>query len=245
MKISALITGSEGGIGQSLCKVFTEAGYRVIGLDIRRGGSGCEDFVQADLNKLCLSEVYKSDIVKEIRKCLGSGNLSVLINNAAVQIVKSVEAITPVDWQETLNVNLVAPFLLVQALLQELENAKGSVINIASIHAQVTKPEFVCYATSKTALVGLTRSMAVDLGGRVRINSICPAAVSTPMLMAGFEGKDDRFKELSRMHPLGRIGTPDEIAQVALFLASPAASFITGAAINVDGGIGSRLHDPV
>jgi NAD(P)-dependent dehydrogenase (short-subunit alcohol dehydrogenase family) len=144
-----------------------------------------------------------------------------------------------------LNVNLVAPFLLVQALLQELENANGSVINIASIHAQVTKPEFVCYATSKTALVGLTRSMAVDLGGRVRINSICPAAVSTPMLMAGFEGKDDRFKELSRMHPLGRIGTPDEIAQVALFLASPAASFITGAAINVDGGIGSRLHDPV
>jgi NAD(P)-dependent dehydrogenase (short-subunit alcohol dehydrogenase family) len=168
-----------------------------------------------------------------------------LINNAAVQILKPSGQLTLDDWQHTLNINLLAPFLLAQALLPELEKAKGSVINIASVHAVATKPEFVCYATSKAALVGLTKSMAVDLGPRVRINAICPAAVATPMLRAGFEGRKDAFEELSRMHPLGRVASPDEIAGVALFLASSQAGFITGTSIYVDGGICSRLHDPV
>jgi NAD(P)-dependent dehydrogenase (short-subunit alcohol dehydrogenase family) len=245
MKPTALITGSEGGIGQSLCRVFADDGYDVVGLDIISGGPASAHFVQADLHELCISKEYLSDVVEEIRHRLESRPLFVLINNAAVQILKPIEGITPEDWQQTLNVNLVAPFLLAQALLTDLEKAQGAIINIASIHAQVTKPGFICYATSKTAMVGLTRSMAVELGPRVRVNAICPAAVRTPMLMAGFEGRERQFEELSQMHPVGRIGQPEEIARLALFLASRAAGFITGASICIDGGIGARLHDPI
>jgi NAD(P)-dependent dehydrogenase (short-subunit alcohol dehydrogenase family) len=126
-----------------------------------------------------------------------------------------------------------------------LEKAKGSVVNIASIHAVATKPGFVCYATSKAALVGMTRALAVDLGPRVRINAINPAATATPMLLAGFEGKAKQFEELSKMHPLERIAQPWEVAKTAIYLASDDASFITGSVLHIDGGIGGRLHDPV
>ena len=148
------------------------------------------------------------------------------------------------DWHDTLDVNLLAPFLLTQALLNNLERGNGSVVNISSVHARATKPGFVCYATSKAALAGLTRALAVDLGSRVRVNSINPAAVITPMLLEGFKGRDDQYAELAKMHPLGRIAEPSEIAQMAVFLASNKASFISGTAFNVDGGILSRLHDP-
>ena len=140
---------------------------------------------------------------------------------------------------------MIAPFLLIQGLLPELKKAKGSVVNIASVHSISTKPGFVCYATSKTALVGLTKAMAVDLGPDVRINAICPGATATAMLLSGFEGKGQEFKQLSKMHPLERIAQPTEIADVALFLLSQQASFITGASLSVDGGIGVRLHDPI
>ena len=87
--------------------------------------------------------------------------------------------------------------------------------------------------------------MAVDLGPRVRVNAICPGATATPMLLAGFEGEEESFQQLSKMHPLERIAEPEEIAQTALFLVSWQASFITGAALSIDGGISARLHDPV
>lgn len=242
--IAAVITGASGGIGQALCRAFKEAGYWIIGLDILPAAEYCDVFISANLDRYCESSDYREAIDREIKKNIGAYKLLLLINNAAVQILKPTEEITLKDWSTTLNVNLAAPFLLSQSLLPQLEAARGSIINMASIHATLTKPGFVCYATSKAALVGLTRSLAVDLGPRVRVNAICPAAVATPMLSAGFKGKEKEFAELSRMHPIGRIATPDEVAQAALFLASAQASFVTGMSFNIDGGIGTRLHDP-
>lgn len=241
---SVLITGVAGGIGQALSKCFTDAGYHVIGLDLQPAPSPCMTMIEADLQQMCVDATYRDTVMGQIRSALGHHPLKALINNAAIQIVKSVDGLAVEDWHHTLDVNLVAPFVLSQALLRDLEQSRGSIINIASIHATLTKPTFVCYATSKAALVGLTQSMAVELGARVRVNCICPAAVATPMLLAGFQGKEDLLQELSQMHPIGRIAHPKEVAQVALFLASPAASFITGATIGVDGGISARLHDP-
>ncbi|OGW40301.1 MAG: hypothetical protein A2010_08345 [Nitrospirae bacterium GWD2_57_9] len=244
-KLSAMITGASGGIGQALCRVFQKAGYRVIGSDTVKGAEHCDVFIESDLRELCRSTSYRNVLIEQIRSAAGSHPLQVLINNAALQIVKPTESITPEDWRDTLDVNLVAPFLLAQSLLPDLERARGSVVNISSIHATLTKPGFVCYATSKTALSGLTRCMAVDLGARVRINAICPAAVATPMLLAGFQGKEKELTELSKMHPVERIAEPEEIADLALFLASQKAGFITGSSFTIDGGIGGRLHDPV
>jgi NAD(P)-dependent dehydrogenase (short-subunit alcohol dehydrogenase family) len=155
-----------------------------------------------------------------------------------------VEKIKRSEFQRTLNVNVLASFLLTQKLLSEIESANGSVVNIASIHSMLTKPEFVMYATSKAALIGLTKALAVELGSRVRVNAISPAATATPMLISGFKDKEKKMEELGKKHPLGRIAEPEEIANVAVFLASKQASFITGAVINVDGGMSSKLHDP-
>lgn len=242
---TALITGSEGGIGEALCRKFRTAGFKVIGLDLERQSAIHDVFVQCDLIQLCQNDAYRAGILVEIRRHCAENQLKVLINNAAVQILKATEELGADDWHQTMNVNVVAPFLLAQGLLVNLEAGAGSVINIASVHAQATKPTFVCYATSKAALVGLTKAMAVDLGPRVRINAICPAATATPMLRAGFEDNPEAFAQLSHMHPRGRIADPAEIAEIAFFLASSQADFLTGTALYADGGICARLHDPV
>jgi len=133
---------------------------------------------------------------------------------------------------------------LTQVLLPALERGRGSIVNVASVHANLTKPGFVAYATSKAALVGLTRSLAVDLGRRVRVNAVLPAATATPMLSAGLPGAG-AVDALGAGHPLGRIARPEEVAAAVVYLSSEGASFITGAVLAVDGGVGARLHDPV
>jgi NAD(P)-dependent dehydrogenase (short-subunit alcohol dehydrogenase family) len=241
--MTALITGASGGIGHALCAEFRRAGYRVMATDVVGATRlSCDHFVEADLKAICREETRLKRFVQQLG--LPASGLTVLVNNAAVQILNRTETVSRQDWRDTLDVNVLAPFLLTQALLQYLERAGGSVVNIGSVHATATKPGFVCYATSKAALVGLTRALAVDLGGRVRVNAINPAAVATPMLLEGFKGKEPQFAALGGMHPVGRIAEPAEIAQAALFLASPHAAFVTGAAFHVDGGILSRLHDP-
>ncbi len=245
---TALVTGCLGGIGRALVQAFTEAGYTVVGTDLAQtpAGPGAlpQHYLSADLLRLCSDTVYRQDILARITGLVG-GKLNVLLNNAAWQVVKPLGEITADDWTRTQSVNVTAPFLLVQGLLEPLEAARGSVINIASIHGQLTKPEFVAYATSKTALVGMTRAMAVELGARVRVNAVCPAAIATPMLVAGFDGKPEAFRELADMHPVGRVGEPEEVARTCLLLADEQLGFLTGACLALDGGIGARLHDPV
>ena len=122
---------------------------------------------------------------------------------------------------------------------------RGGVVNIGSIHARTTKPGFVSYATSKAALIGLTQALAVDLGSKgVRVNVVQPAATQTDMLMRGLDGHPEAYDRLAAYHPLERIADPGEIADAVMFLVSANASFITGAVLSVDGGIGVRLHDP-
>ncbi len=244
MTKTALITGAAGGIGQPLCAAFRAAGYRVIATDLTDAPAEHNGFVACDLNRLCGDDNYRDATLTQLRTAVGEGGLDVLVNNAAVQTLGGVSDLTCADWQLALNVNLVAPFLLAQQFLEQLERATGSVVNVGSIHATLTKPGFVCYATTKGALRTLTRAMATDLGARVRVNAIEPAATATPMLEAGFEGNPEARAALGESHPLGRIAEPQEIARVVLFLASAEASFISGAVIGVDGGIAGRLHDP-
>lgn len=242
----SIITGAAGGIGRALCNAFAGAGYDVIAVDIRAPASldSRTTCVELDLNRYCSSPDYRSNANGRLRDAVAGRNIAALVNNAAIQIVKPVESLTAEDWTSTLNVNLLAPFLLTQAFLKDLEAAGGAVINIASIHATLTKAEFAAYATSKAALVGMTRSLAVELGKRVRVNAICPAAIDTDMLRAGFEGKEREFRLLEKAHPAGSLGTPDDVAKLAVFLASSGSAFLTGGVYSVDGAIGSRLHDP-
>ena len=240
---TAIVTGANGGIGGATCTALRAAGYRVIGTDVLSGRPDCDVFLRVELRDLCGGASGREATLARIREAIGGSPLGLLVNNAAVQILGSSEALTAEQWHETLDVNLLAPFMLAQGLLPELERGGGSIVNVASIHASLTKPGFVAYATSKAALVGLTRAMAVDLGSRVRVNAVLPAATATPMLLAGLPGQAER-DALGAMHPTGRIARADEIAAAIVYLASDAASFVTGAAFTVDGGVGVRLHDP-
>lgn len=246
---ACLVTGAAGGIGRALARTFSDAGYHVIATDIVEspGGIACASYIPGDLVKFVRDEHYAEGMVQKVRAALSGKHLRVLINNAAVQILGGVDHLGRSDWQSTLDVNLLAPFLLTQALLPDLEATNGSsasVINIGSIHARLTKKGFVAYATSKAALAGMTRAMAIDLGPRIRVNAIEPAAIETEMLKAGFVDKPDQYAGLSRIHPQQRIGEPEEVAFFALAIADGGMRFLHGACIGIDGGLASRLFDP-
>tara|TARA_R110002072_G_scaffold73069_10_gene174289 strand:- start:1474 stop:2217 length:744 start_codon:yes stop_codon:yes gene_type:complete len=243
---AVFITGIAGGIGAALGAAYRKAGWRVIGSGRKApDASICDVFVEADLNALADDDAVLDRVAVDVRNGLDGARLAALVNNAAAQILAPAETLTAADWRRTMNVNLTAPFRLSQAFLPDLEASGGTILNIGSVHAQATKPEFTAYATSKAALHGLTRALAVDLGKRVRVVCLAPAAISTPMLMAGFEGREAAFEELEACHPAGRIGQPDEVAEAALFLTGPHAGFATGTTFWLDGGVLSRLHDPL
>jgi NAD(P)-dependent dehydrogenase (short-subunit alcohol dehydrogenase family) len=238
-----LITGSNGAIGQGLCQNFTENDWRVIGTDLEKNSKGnTSAYLSIDLDRLCEDAEYSDQAIKDILfECRDS--LDVLVNNAAIQILAPVKEFTFESWKKTININLNSVFILTKGLLSNLEKKKGSVVNIASIHATLTKSNFSAYATSKAALVGLTKSLAVELGSKVRFNVICPAAIDTPMLHSGFNGSLQGLRLLDEYHPSGKIGSIYDVTRSVLFLIE-GGSFLNGSIVNLDGGISSRLHDP-
>jgi NAD(P)-dependent dehydrogenase (short-subunit alcohol dehydrogenase family) len=238
-----IITGAAGGIGRTLVQVFEAQGWRVVSTDrqpLDRAGHVVGSL--ADLTRP--DTTAGARLIANLRAEVQRG-LKAIVHNAAFQVVKPTAELSADDWQTTLTVNLMAPFWLTQAFLPELEAESGNVLAISSIHERLTKPGFVAYATSKSALSGMVRAMAVDLGGRVRVNAICPAAIATPMLKAGFEGRPDAFSQLEAHHPARRVGTPEEVAELAAFVCSDRSPFMTGACLDLSGGISGRLHDPV
>lgn len=240
---AVIITGSAGGIGKALVEEYQKAGYFTIGLD-KDESKTANSNIKVDLFEFVNDENYAENFLEKINNAIDGRELKALINNAAVQILGDLEGVKLKDFRKTLDVNLTAPFLLTKLLFEKLKNAKGCIVNIGSIHAKLTKPKFISYATSKSALQGLTQAMAVDFGEHVRVNLIQPAAISTDMLVDGFKDNPKGLKELESYHPSGFIGNPNDIAKLAVYLTSDDARFINGAVLGVDGAIGARLHDP-
>lgn len=243
----ALITGANGGIGKALVAEFVANGYRVVATDISQMNEEVQDnvvFVALDLQQFVLDESYANTFTNQVNEITESKGLSALVNNAAVQILNTTENLTRADWQTSFDVNLSAPFFMVQTFMSDLEKNNGSIVNISSIHATQTKKEFCAYATTKAGLSSLTRNLALDLGNKVRVNAIEPAAVATEMLKASFADKDEQYKQLEAFHPMARIAKPKEVAELAVFLCSAKARFVHGACISASGGIQGSLCDP-
>ncbi|MBO2577392.1 SDR family NAD(P)-dependent oxidoreductase [Shewanella algae] len=243
----ALVTGALGGIGKALTNEFVDAGYSVIATDIKSSNIKETNiyYLQLDLENFVLDENYAAEFYQNVSSITNGNGISCLINNAATQILADTGKITRRQWNASLNVNLSAPFFLSQLFLKDLEQNNGAIVNISSIHATQTKKQFVAYATTKAALSSMTRNMVLDVGNRIRINAIEPAAIATDMLKAGFSGKEEQYRRLEMFHPLGRVGTPSEVAKLAVFLSSKDAGFIQGACISASGGIQGCLSDPL
>jgi NAD(P)-dependent dehydrogenase (short-subunit alcohol dehydrogenase family) len=246
MTACAVVTGATGGIGAAICARLAKAGMAVLGVDLVEPAAGhaLERFVRVDLAELANSAAEMSAFATSVSHWLGGRPLELLVNNAAVQRLGTTAELDRAAWRESLDVNLLAPFFLTQALLSQLETAHGCIVNISSVHAKATKPRFVAYATTNAALSGLTRALAVDVGREVRVYGIEPAAVLTDMLRTGFAGSPESMNRLAACHPSGEIASPEQIAEVVQFLSSSRIAALEGSAIEIGGGIIGRLHDP-
>jgi len=243
----ALITGCNGGIGKVLCQEFAAAQYLVIGTDLHADQKiGCDLYLHCDLEELATNCEIQRSFRDSVQGFLDEKSviLNAVINNAAYQSVESLGNLSVSDFNRTQQVNLVAPYALAHLFESLLRKTNGSIVNVGSVHSRLTKPGFCAYSTSKAALSGLTRALALEFAGEVTVNCILPAATATEMLVSGFKDNPAKYDELASYHPAGRIADPLEIARLALFLCSENTRFITGSDIPIDGGIGSRLHDP-
>ncbi len=234
-----ILTGASRGIGHATVKRFSSAGWRVITCSRQAFAEDCpwdagpEDHVQIDLS----DPADRDRGIADMRDRLEGAPLTALVNNAGISPKNADGArlntiTTPIDlWRQVYEVNLVAPLALATGLLHELEVGEGCIVNVTSIADSRVHPfAGSAYATSKAALAALTREMASDFGPKgIRVNAIAPGEIDTPILSPG---TDDIVAGL----PMGRIGTPEEVAKVIYFLCSDQASYVTGAELHVNGG---------
>ncbi len=235
-----ILTGASRGIGHATVKRFSSAGWRVITCSRQAFPEDCpweagpEDHLQMDLSDAANLEAG----VAELRARLDGGQLHALVNNAGISPraedggrLDSL-ATEPEVWRHVYQVNLFAPIMLARGLVEELKRAPGSVVNVTSIVGSRVHPfAGAAYATSKAALASLTREMAADFGPHgVRVNAIAPGEIKTEILSPETE------ELLTPSIPMGRLGTPEEVAKTIYFLCTEQSSYVNGAEIHINGG---------
>jgi NAD(P)-dependent dehydrogenase (short-subunit alcohol dehydrogenase family) len=224
----ALVTGAAGGIGRATAERLERGGAEVIRVDVE----------QADV----------SDAAQVEALFAGLERLDVLVNCAGIQRYGTVEETSEALWDEVMSVNLKSAFLCSKAAIPLLRVNGGAIVIVSSTQAHAAQPGAAAYVTSKGALNALTRAMAVDHAAEgIRVNAVCPASVDTPMLrwaadhLANGRAASELLAEWGSVHPLGRVGAAEEVAELIAFLASPRASFMTGGDHRVDGGLLAQL----
>ena len=244
--VKVVVTGGAKGIGGACVKAFMEGGAKVCILDIDQAGQEFADtlgddtfFIHCDVSK----EDEVKTAFKKIEKKLGA--VEVLVNNAGIQRYSTVTETSEEEWDLVMNVNLKSAFLCSKyAIPMMVNNKKGCVINVASVQSFISQKNVAPYTTSKTALLGLTRSIAVDYAPNIRSVAVCPGTVDTPMFRSSIQespNPDEVLEECNEMHLVKRICSSEEVGELVTYLASDKAGFITGQAIRIDGGLGITI----
>ena len=237
----ALITGSTSGMGRDTAYLFAKEGAKIIvtGRNEERAKAVVEKikadggeatYIIADTSDLASVDVIFEGAMKAY------GRIDILMNNAGQLSVTPILELSMAEWQSVMNVNVTSALLLTQKIAPVMKaNGGGHIINIASVAGCAAHWGPVAYCTSKHAMMGLTKAMALELGPDIHVNGICPGAIRTAMLDSA--GGEDAMGFMKQRSPLGRIGEGSEIATTALFLATDDSSFIDGQLIRVDGGV--------
>ncbi|MBC7619674.1 MAG: SDR family oxidoreductase [Candidatus Saccharibacteria bacterium] len=242
-----LVTGGGGGIGRASALAFAKAGARVAVVD-RDVAAGTETtrliettgaqalFIQTDVTQAAQVEAMVAQVVAHF------GRLDCAFNNAGIEEEHMRLADCAEDtFDRIMAVNVKGVWLCLKyELAQMLKQGGGSIVNTASVAGLVGAPKMAAYSASKHAVIGLTKSAAVEYGRKkIRVNAVCPAVINTEMFVRAVQADPKVGRAMTRAHPVGRIGEADEVAAVVLWLSSDAASFVTGLAHTVDGGLTS------
>lgn len=248
---TVVVTGGAQGIGRATSLLLAERGAAVAVFDRDQlaGHKVTQEIVKAGgtavFHALDVSDLQAVDAaVRSVVETLG--RIDSLVVSAGIQRYGNALTTSQEQWDEVMGVNLVGAWNAARTIIPVLQQqGGGTIVNVSSVQALATQPNVLAYTVSKNALLGLTRSMAVDFASQnIRCNAVCPGTVDTPMLRWAASLDDDPQAVLdacSNMHPLGRIAQPREIAEVIAFLAHETSSFVTGAVWTVDGGLLSQL----
>lgn len=235
----AIVTGGASGIGKGICAALAREGARVAVADIdvqKADALAAELAAQGDAISVrtdVTSSSSANDMARKVNERFG--RIDILVNNVGVRIVKPFLDHTDEDWNVMLATNLTGPFLCARAVVPYMHrHGSGRIINTASIASFVGRPNRVAYVSAKSGLLGMTRAMAIDLrGSGITVNALAPGSINSPMNASQAEDQDNDW---GKETPVGRWGTPDDVANAAVFLALDESGYITGAEIKVDGG---------
>jgi len=249
----AIVTGTARGIGRAIAAAYAREGARVIGVDVRdeaghagareiAAGGGDMRFVHGDVSR-------EDDVAAIVRSTLeADGRIDILVNNAAVQSEALAADVRVEDFHRIVDVNLLGCVLFCREVLPTMvRQGSGVIVNMSSVNAFSADPLLPIYGATKAAIIGYTKSVAIAYGPHgIRANAICPGDVDTELNRAFFDAHADpaAFRaRVEREYPVRRIASTDEIARVAVFLASDDSAFITGSEIVVDGGVTARIYE--
>ncbi|NQX69179.1 SDR family oxidoreductase [Paenibacillus alba] len=236
----AIVTGGASGIGEVAARLFAEEGAKVVIADFSDRGQAVSDqlnakgldtlFVKTDVSK-------EDDVIHMVTQTVNTyGKLDILFANAGIAKDAPADQLSMEAWQRTIDINLTGVFLCDKYAIKQMlaQGTGGSIVNCGSIHSHVGKASVTAYASAKGGVKLLTQSLGADYATKgIRINAVCPGYIDTPLI----EGRSEAVTQhLIGLHPMGRLGRPEEVAKAVLFLASEDASFITGTSLLVDGG---------
>lgn len=235
-----IVTGGASGIGEATVRLFAKEGARVVIADFSDRGQAVSDelraagfealFVKTDVTK-------EQDVANMVEQTVKQyGRVDILFANAGIAHDAPADQLSMDSWQRTIDINLTGVFLCDKYAIQQMltQDSGGAIVNCGSIHSHVGKAGVTAYASAKGGVKLLTQSMGADYASRgIRVNAVCPGYIDTPLI----QGRTEAITQhLVGLHPMGRLGQPEEVAKAVLFLASEDASFITGTTLLVDGG---------
>ncbi len=235
---TALVTGGASGIGEATVRLFAEAGAQVLIVDAN------ESRAQELALSVPRTQSFACDVTDEvgIRQLFASmGTLDILVNCAGIGLVGTVEETELLDFRQLFRVNVEGSYLMIKAALPLLLKDRGCILNMGSVAGLVGVKRRFAYCATKGAIIAMTRQLAVDYPTQLRVNCVAPGTVDTPFVEAYLEKyhqheKDKVRAQLEERQPLGRLGRADEIARLILYICSPAADFMNGSIVTIDGG---------